>query len=188
MARKKSNIVPEVQENEQVVEKKEEIVEKKVVKKVEKKTFKPDDIVACKSIFAGKLLYEGRKSKIVYEFSNIGDTQFVEYQDLKASALSKASILYKPLVIIDDEEVLEDRAFSKLKEIYENLYDEEDIETLLDMPTRKFEKEIKMLPVGVLNSLATLMSTRIQEGTFDSMNKVKALDELCGTDLSLLLH
>lgn len=192
MARtKKSTTTENVEITEEVKESVSEIKEEKeVVKEVAKeiKKFAPDDTILCKSVYAGRLLYEGRKSKIVYEFSNMGDTQYVEFQDLRASALSKADVLYKPLIMIDDEDVLKDRAFSKLNNIYENLYDDEDIEILLDMPTKKFEKELKLIPVGMRSTVATIISTRIREGSFDSYNKAKIVDELCGTDLCLLLQ
>lgn len=190
MARaKKSTTV----ENVEVVESTQETVEtvnkeKEVAKEEVKVSFKPDDTILCKSVYAGKYLYEGRKSKIVYEFSNIGDTEYVEYQDLKASALSKADALYKPMIVIEDENVLKEKAFSKLIDLYNNSYDDEDIEILLDMPTKKFEKELKLIPVGMRNTIATIISTKIREGSFDSYNKAKIVDELCGTDLCLLLQ
>lgn len=190
MARaKKSTTV----ENVEVVESTQEIVEtvnkeKEVAKEEVKVSFKPDDTILCKSVYAGKYLYEGRKSKIVYEFSNIGDTEYVEYQDLKASALSKADALYKPMIIIEDENVLKEKAFSKLIDLYNNSYDDEDIEILLNMPTKKFEKELKLIPVGMRTTIATIISTRIREGSFDSYNKAKIVDDLCGTDLCLLLQ
>ena len=190
MARaKKSTTV----ENVEVVESTQETVEtvnkeKEVAKEEVKVSFKPDDTILCKSVYAGKYLYEGRKSKIVYEFSNIGDTEYVEYQDLKASALSKADALYKPMIVIEDENVLKEKAFSKLIDLYNNSYDDEDIEILLNMPTKKFEKELKLIPVGMRNTIATIISTKIREGSFDSYNKAKIVDELCGTDLCLLLQ
>ena len=191
MARaKKSTTTETVEVIEDVKETKETVEDVKKTKNVvnEVKKFAPDDTILCKSVCAGKLLYEGRKSKIVYEFSNIGDTEYVEFQDLRASALSKADMLYKPYIMIDDEDVLKDKAFSKLNELYENLYDDEDIEILLDMPTKKFEKELKLIPVGMRSTVATIISTRIREGSFDSYNKAKIVDDLCGTDLCLLLQ
>ena len=56
------------------------------------------------------------------------------------------------------------------------------------MPYDRFSKEVKLLPVGVLDTVKTVISTRIQNGTFDSANKVKLIDELCGTDMMLLLQ
>ena len=157
-------------------------------RKSSRTTFKPNDLILCKSLFAGTLLFDGIKSKVIYRFANMGDTQYIEYQDLLASMLSESDIIYKPYIIVQDEEVLKETHWNKVNDLYSKLYDEEDIEILLNMPYDRFSKEVKLLPVGVLDTVKTVISTRIQNGTFDSANKVKLIDELCGTDMMLLLQ
>ena len=157
-------------------------------RKSSRTTFKPNDLILCKSLFAGTLLFDGVKSKVIYRFANMGDTQYIEYQDLLASMLSESDIIYKPYIIVQDEEVLKETHWNKVNDLYSKLYDEEDIEILLNMPYDRFSKEVKLLPVGVLDTVKTVISTRIQNGTFDSANKVKLIDELCGTDMMLLLQ
>lgn len=157
-------------------------------RKVSKMKFKPTDLILCKSLFAGTLFFDGQKSDVTYKFANMGDTQYIEYQDLLAAMLSESDIIYKPYIIIQDEEVLKETHWEKLNEVYNKLYDDEDIEILLNMPYDRFKKEVNLLPVGVLETLKTVISTRIANGTFDSANKVKLIDELCGTDMMLLLQ
>ena len=50
----------------------------------------------------------------------------------------------------------------------------------------RFSEEFRKLPSGFNNTIATMVSEMISEGTFDSMNKIKTIDEECGTDLKLL--
>lgn len=157
-------------------------------RKVSRMKFKPNDLILCKSLFAGTLFFDGQKSDVTYKFANMGDTQYIEYQDLLAAMLSESDVIYKPYIIIQDEDVLKETHWEKLNEVYNKLYDDEDIEILLNMPYDRFKKEVNLLPVGVLETLKTVISTRIANGTFDSANKVKLIDELCGTDMMLLLQ
>ena len=50
----------------------------------------------------------------------------------------------------------------------------------------RFSEEFRKLPSGFKSTIATMVSEMISEGTFDSMNKIKIIDEECGTDLKLL--
>ena len=47
-------------------------------RKSSRTTFKPNDLILCKSLFAGTLLFDGIKSKVVYRFANMGDTQNIK--------------------------------------------------------------------------------------------------------------
>lgn len=162
------------------------------VKKVEKpksaREYKPDEAILCHSMFAGTLLFTGIKTKMIYEFSNIGDTRWVEYQDLFAALLARKEALFAPDIIIDDEELLEGRYWSELKDIYEGMYTKEDLVALINLSISDFSVHFKRLPIGFKRTIATMVAEMIRNGTFDSMGKIKIIDEECGTDLKLLLE
>ena len=86
---KKTTTKKDVVENKPVENK--EVVEE--VKKVEpakkEKTFDPTDLVNCTSVTAGELIMIGKKSGNLYRWTDCGDTQEVEYQDLKSEKLNK---------------------------------------------------------------------------------------------------
>lgn len=161
-----------------------------VVKETPKKTakkYEPDDLIMCRSMYAGTLLFTGLKSKQTYEFCGIGDTRYIEYQDLQAAMITRKQNLYAPYIIIEDEELLEDVHWKSLRDLYDSMYDESDIEDLLNLPTIRFKEEFKKLPVGFKKTVSLIVSTRVQEGTFDSVNKISIIDELCGTDIKCLI-
>ena len=64
----------------------EEVVEIEVKKPIAKapRKYAPDEQIVCRSITYGELLITGPKSKLLYSWSNYGDTTPVEYQDLQA--------------------------------------------------------------------------------------------------------
>ena len=89
----------------------ETVTENKTVKTVEEpkkpKKYEPDDLIPCRSMYAGTLLFTGDKTKITYEFSNMGDFRYIEYQDLLSALLVRKKSLFAPYIIIEDEELLE---------------------------------------------------------------------------------
>lgn len=168
----------------------ETITETPVQREVPKLTaasYKPDDLILCRSMFAGKLLFTGIKTKMTYEFSNIGDVQYIEYQDLRAAMVTGVISLTAPYIIVEDEVLLEDPHWKKISDLYNQLYSSEDVEKILNLPAPQFKEAFFNLPIGFKKTINTLVATRIEEGTFDSMNKVRIIDDICGTDLRLLL-
>lgn len=176
-----------VEETVRVDKNTNEVVEPVVAEVKTPKKYEPNDLIPCRSMYAGCLLFTGDKSKITYEFSNIGDFRYIEYQDLLAAMLVRKKSLYAPYIIIDDEELLENPHWKQIKDIYDGLYSERDLMNLINLPTSQFNEEFRRLPVGYQKTIATIISGMIAENTFDSMNKIRIVDEVCGTDLVVLL-
>lgn len=157
-------------------------VEKPVV--AERREFLPSDEISCVSVTAGELIMIGRKTGNVYTWSNYGDTAQVEYQDLKAEKFnSKSRYIYDPLFIIDDDDVLHSSEFKNVFESYQNILSAEDIEELFNLDNISFRKTLQGLPIGLQNSVRTIAAEKIQNGTFDSLSKIRTIDEILGTDL-----
>ena len=148
--------------------------------------YEPNDLIPCRSMYAGCLSFTGDKTKITYEFSNIGDFRYIEYQDLLAAMLMHKKSLYAPFIIIDDEELLENPHWKQVKEVYDGLYNEKDLMNLINLPTVQFNEEFRRLPVGYQKTIATIIAGMIADKTFDAMNKIRIVDEVCGTDLAVL--
>ena len=89
---------------------------KETVAEVKKpKKYEPDDLIPCRSMYAGTLLFTGDKTKITYEFSNMGDFRYIEYQDLLSALLVRKKSLFAPYIIIEDEELLENVHWQEVK-------------------------------------------------------------------------
>lgn len=176
---------------EEVVEVKEiEVVEevasapvKEVVK--ERRKFAPTDLIQCTNIFSGSVMMIGKKSGIVYSWEELGQTEDVEYQDVMAEILKKSSsYIYEPILIIEDKELLEQR--SDLKAFYNKMYSPSELKNVLKMSSAEVMRSTIMnLPKGVKESIKNLAATMIQEGSLDSVKKIKIIDEIFGTKLML---
>ena len=172
---------------------KEEIKEKPVVKKTpvvakkEPKQFTQHDLILCRSVTAGWLGCGG-KSGQYYIFENFGDQCEVEYQDLFALKQRRSPYLYAPLFVIEDEELLDNPRWTDIKKFYdEKVYTMDDINEILNIPANNFEEALKALPKGLAKSLQVEVAKRIENGTFDSLKKIKIIDEVCGTDFRSIL-
>lgn len=152
--------------------------------KKEPRKFAQDDMILCKSVTYGELLLPGKKSKLLYIWSNYGDTTEVEFQDLQALRSTRSAYLMNPYFVIEDEELLEQ--WPELK----NLYDKVaalDVDDLFNLPINQFKKRLREIPVGFKDSIKNIAGEKIRNGSLDSIAKINALDEILGTELKLMI-
>ena len=163
-----------------VVTSEEEV--KAVKKETPKKVFQPNDLIPCKSITAGELLMEGYKTHFVYKWADYDDVQEVEYQDLAYDIrISGRSYSRFPRFIILDDDFIAQNPI--LNEVYSKMYSVSDLRRMLDMSPSEIKKVVPTLPAGVRESLKTTVSTAITNGTLDSINRIKAFDEVFDTQM-----
>ena len=175
MANKKENVLID---EESVQE------SKKVAAKTPRK-YAPDDMVTCRSLTYGELLLTGPKSKLLYSWANYNDTTEVEYQDLQALKSTRSSYLYRPRFIIEDEELVEQWG-KDFTEMYNNVV-EVDVEDMFKLPLNQFKSKLKKAPRGVQQAVKNIAGEKILNGSLDSLAKIKAIDEILGTDLKLYI-
>lgn len=188
---KQEDINKDVVVEETAVETEKETVEPKATKKTspskaKARKFDPTETISCRSICYGELILEGYKSKILYTWANYGDYADVEYQDLQALQSRKSAFLTKPLFIIEDEELVEQWG-SMLKPLYEKI-EEADLEQLLKLTPSQLKKKLKVLPEGFKESVKTMAAAKIVSGELDSLNRIKAIDEVLGTELMSMIQ
>ena len=170
----------------EVVSEETEIVQ--AVKAEPKKTprkYAPDDMITCRSITYGELLLTGTKSKLLYSWANYGDTTEVEYQDLQALKSTRSSYLFKPRFIVEDEELVEQWG-KDFVDMYSNIVDV-DVEDLFKLSASQFKSKLKKAPKGVQQAVKNIAGEKIMNGALDSLTKIKAIDEVLGTDLKLYI-
>lgn len=150
------------------------------------KKFKNSDLIPCRSLVSGGLYITGYKTKIPYSWADYGDVQDVEYQDLIHMVRTRQDrSIYTPRIIIEDDDFVEQN--NQLKEFYDSLYTTKDLREIVELPLEKMKNVVKKLPSGAQNSLKSIVSTMIDEHRLDSVQKIKALDEIFGTQMFLTL-
>ena len=165
----------------------EESVEQEVKKPVAKtpRKYAPDDLIPCRSVTYGELLLSAPKSKLMYVWANYNDVTEVEFQDLQALKSTRSNYLFRPRIVIEDEELVEQ--WSKdFKDMYSKII-HVDVEEIFDLPLGKFKTALKNAPKGVQQAVKNIAGEKIMNGSLDSLAKIKAIDEILGTDLKLYL-
>lgn len=156
----------------------------KEVKK-EKKSYAPSDGIPCKSITNGGLYMPGLKSNILYSWVDAGDIVEVEYQDLQAAIRSNNGYVMNPLFVIEDEELVSQ--FPQLKKLYEALYSVGELEDVVtELSPGDMKATILSLPKGAQDAIKHLASKMVSDGRLDSVKKIKTLDEIFDTEMSIM--
>ena len=161
-----------------------EVSNTEVVKSVPKK-YAPDDLIPCRSITYGELLLTAPKSKLLYSWSNYGDITEIEFQDLQALKSMRSSYIFKPRFIIEDLELVE-QWNKDLGKIYSDII-EVDVEDLFSLPLNQFKAKLKKAPSGIQQAVKNVAGEKILNGSLDSLAKIRAIDEILGTDLKLYI-
>jgi hypothetical protein len=144
--------------------------------------FAPNEQIPCRSVTVGELVHVGVKTRIQYTWADYGDIAYLEYQDLQALQSMKSRFILDPLFVIEDEDVVEQWE-KMLKPVYDKIK-EDDLENFFALPQNKFETALKNAPKGFQNSIKVKAVSMIQDGELDSLKKIKAIDEILGTELA----
>ena len=150
----------------------------------EKRQFDANDGIPCRSVTYGKLFVGGTKTGMVYTFSDYDDETDIEYRDLVALIRSKDKAIYKPRIIVMDEDFIAE--YPTLKKFYDDHFAVKNLKEILDMSDYEMRDAISKLPKGAVDTLKSMAVNQIVSGEIDSIRKIKALDEAFGTNLSLL--
>ena len=166
----------------------EEIVEeviKPTPKKVNKPKHDPNELVMCRSVRFGELRLIGPKTHMPYSWANEGDFREVEYQDLVSWRALHSPYLFAPMIIIEDEDIVEEWK-TDLGKLYEGLQ-EIDLKEMFKLPNRQFVAKLKQLPEGMKSTVQNMAYTMIQDGTLYDLRIIKAIDEILGTELKMMI-
>ena len=157
---------------------------KKEVKK-EKRKYEQSEGILCKSITSGGLYMPGLKSNILYTWIDSGDQIEVEYQGLLAAIRSNNSYVMRPFFVIEDEEFVSQ--FPQLKKLYDKLYSVGELKDVItDLSPADMKATILSLPQGAQDSIKHIASKMVSDGTLDSVRKIKILDEIFDTEMSVM--
>ena len=172
----------------------EEIVEQEVVeevikpapKKINKPKHDPNELILCRSVRFGELRLIGPKTRMPYSWANEGDIREVEYQDLVSWKALGSRYLFEPMIIIEDENIVEEWK-ADLGKLYAGLQ-EIDLKAMFRLPERQFIAQLKKLPDGMKPTVQNMAYAMIQDGTLYDLRTIKAIDEILGTELIMMIR
>ena len=178
-----------VEQTDEVLEESiEQQVEEPVVpvsKKVKKPKHDPNELVLCRSVRFGELRLIGPKTHMPYSWLNEGDVREVEYQDLMSWRALHSRYLFDPMIIIEDEDIVEEWD-ADLGALYEGL-NQINLKEMFKLPQRQFVAQLKKLPDGMKSTVQNMAYAMIQDGTLYDLRTIKAIDEILGTELKMMI-
>lgn len=190
---------PKVEKVEEVVEEKVEVKEeskpepKKEVKQEQpkeepkrrvKKQIERNALIPCRSIVYGGLTFKSKKTGAVIVWENYGIVEDVEYQDLQGMKASGSRFLKEPWIIPEDEEVID---ALKLREIYDEIVDLEDLEGFFKQSFAQIQESIGKIPDGMKELLKSKAVEMIKKEELNDLRIVKLIDRELNCDLLSLL-
>lgn len=151
------------------------------VEETKKRVFNEHDGIRCISCTAGELLIAGLKTKTLYDWHGIGDELEVEYGDLLSMVRSRSNYIFCPRIIINDQDFInQNRA---VKDFYDSMYTVEDLNEIIMMSADQIREILPKLPIGAQDALKSIVTSAIDDGRLDSVNKIRVLDEFFGTKM-----
>ena len=165
-----------------------EVVEevKPAPKKAAKPKHDPNELILCRSVRFGELRLIGPKTHMPYSWANEGDVREVEYQDLVSWRALRHKYLFEPMIIIEDEELVEEWK-ADLGDLYEEIQTI-DVKALFKLPQRQFVAQLKKLPAGMKTTVQNMAYSMIQDRTLYDLRIIDAIDEILGTELKMMIN
>ena len=63
-----------------------------------------------------------------------------------------------------------------------------DVKALFKLPHRNFVSQLKKLPAGMKTTVQNMAYAMIQDGTLYDLRIIKAIDEILGTELIMMIN
>lgn len=166
----------------------DEVIEefKLTPKKVNKPKHDSNELIPCRSVRFGELRLIGPKTHMPYSWANEGDVREVEYQDLMSWRALHSRYLFEPMIIIEDEDIVEEWN-ADLGELYAELRNI-DVKALFKLPHRQFITQLKKLPAGMKTTVQNMAYSMIQDRTLYDLRIIDAIDETLGTELKMMIN
>ena len=159
---------------------------KSAPKKGNKVKHDPNEYIVCRSVKFGELILIGPKTHTPYRWANEGDVAEVEYQDLMSWKALRHRYLFEPMIIIEDENIVEEWD-ADLGKLYADLKDI-DVKALFKLPQKQFITQLKKLPAGMKTTVQNMAYTMIQDRTLYDLRIIDAIDEILGTELKMMIN
>ena len=173
----------EIQEEDTTVETSNNVTTKTEIK-IETKTFKPDDMIPCKSVTPWKLNAVGVDKQTVYHWEYFGDVDYLSYKDLQA--LRRTDYITKPKIIIEDADLCYQWR-RELGDTYKYFLGVDYPEDFFELSDQKFENILKTAPDVLKEVIKTTALNMIKNKNYPTIQKLTLIDEIIGTCLKEFL-
>lgn len=142
-----------------------------------------NELIPCRSTTHGELIYISKRTGERIVWDDFGNVQDITMGELKNLYSSSPKFITDVLFVIDDEEAVEALNLTKL---YNGLFDLTNIEDFFDNSATQMSNLLDKMPLGLRQAIASKAGEKVKNGTLDSRNKIKVLQDKLKIDLLIL--
>lgn len=148
--------------------------------KARKKEIDRDAWVTVMNYTDGRVEYSSKRTGAELVFSEFGQTDEIQVQDLITMKNAHSRYLREPWLIVLDDDVAN---FLGLGEIYENILDAEDVESFFNLSVDKMEEILLKSPKGVVQTIVSMGIKKIESKELDSISTIRLIEKIAGIEL-----
>ena len=146
-----------------------------------KRKLDPHTIVSVRSGFNGTLIYKSKHTGERFEWSEFGEEQDMELQELRnAKASSNKAFFENNWFVIEDPEIVE---YLGVERYYRNSLNIDEFDSVFKLTPAEAVKRINALPKGQKLSVVYRARKLIEEGVLDSIKMIDALEKCLNVEL-----
>lgn len=142
------------------------------------------ELIEVRSVTHGGLVYISPKTNMKVLWEQLGDVEYMEFAELVTMKSAKPNFLNKPLLVVDDEDVIQKLGLTKL---YEDMYNVDNIDEFFDLSVTDMSEQLKTMPEGIKTLVGDKASAKIKDETLYDLRKIKLIEEKANVDLQILM-
>jgi hypothetical protein len=161
-----------------------EVTKAKPKTRAKKKQIDLSELVPCRNITSGMLIYKSTKTGLEATWSEYGDEEYLEVSELLTMKTSQPKFLKEPWLLVDDEEVAD---YLGLTKMYANLIPVDELDYFFEKDAKEIAEILPLLPKGSRELVADKARKLIEANELDSTKVIRLLEQELKVDLFSLM-
>lgn len=141
------------------------------------------DLVCVKSCFYGNLIYKSRKSGSIVEWNDFDSEQYMSVEELLTMRNTQPTFFKEPWVRVVGDNADDVSSFLQLNRYCKNVLPFEELNELFELSASELKDTVSALTPSMQESIARYAIEKINNGTFDELKKIRAIEDATGFDL-----
>lgn len=139
-----------------------------------------NEMIPIMNVTNGTLIYASRKTGTELQFSEYGDIEYVDYQELLTMKSGQRRFFDEPFILVMDDDVVDALGLTKM---YSNMKNPDQIDKIFNMNQREFEDVVEKSPKGIKHLIVSRARKLYDQGELDSVRKINYINERFQTDI-----
>lgn len=165
------------QKEKHVAKSEESTVQKRVINREEIDRFEQIPVM---NVTNGTLVYASRKTGAEWIFTDYGDIEYMEFQELLTMRSSQRRFFDEPFLLVMDDRAVEHLGLTKM---YQNISNPGQIDVIFRMNQSEFEEIVEKSPKGIKHLIVSRAKKLYDSGELDSVKKINYINSRFQTDI-----